>query len=395
VAEPTLAAQGHDRAPAVDRDYGSAVSFSTPGRWPPELQTFPATAELPYAGLGVTVGIGLVGCGQWGLNYLRAFSDLEGCQVVAACDVSPQRLHEAERRSRDLRTTSDLSEVIGDPQIQAVVIATPATQHYATVVAALEAGKDCLVEKPMTADVGQARRLRELAKRSGRLLMVGHVFRFNPAINFIQRLVAAGGLGELEYLYFTRTNLGPIRSDVNVVWDLMTHDVSILLHFLNQAPTSITGQAAAYLRPEWHDVAFATLAFPHGILANIRASWLDPRKVREITLVGTSKMAVFNDLDPTEPVRIYDKGAMREPTYESFGEFKLVTRSGDVVSPQIPTGEPLRNQCQHFLRAIEGRERVLSDVDDGLRVVEIIDAINRSIAQNGVPQSLAVATVPA
>jgi predicted dehydrogenase len=343
----------------------------------------------------VTAGIGLIGCGQWGLNYLRAFSDLEGCQVVAACDVSPQRLREAERRSRDLRTTSDLSEVIGDPQIQAVVVATPATQHYATVVAALEAGKDCLVEKPMTADVDEARRLRDLAKRSGRLLMVGHVFRFNPAINFIQRLLAAGGLGELEYLYFTRTNLGPIRSDVNVVWDLMTHDISILLHFLNQAPTSISGQAAAYLRPEWHDVAFATLAFPHGVLANIRASWLDPRKVREITLVGTSKMAVFNDLDPTEPVRIYDKGAMREPTYESFGEFKLVTRSGDVVSPQIPTGEPLRNQCQHFLRALQGRERVLSDVDDGLRVVEIIDAINRSIAQNGVPQSLGLATVPA
>jgi predicted dehydrogenase len=343
----------------------------------------------------VTVGIGLIGCGQWGLNYLRAFSDLEGCQVVAACDVSPQRLREAERRSRDLRTTSDLGEVIGDPQIQAVVIATPATQHYPTVTAAREAGKDCLVEKPMTADVDEARRLRELAKRSGRLLMVGHVFRFNPAINFIQRLLAAGGLGELEYLYFTRTNLGPIRSDVNVVWDLMTHDVSILLHFLNQAPTSISGQAAAYLRPEWHDVAFATLTFPHGVLANIRASWLDPRKVREITLVGTSKMAVFNDLDPTEPVRIYDKGAMREPTYESFGEFKLVTRSGDVVSPQIPSGEPLRNQCQHFLRALQGRERVLSDVDDGLRVVEIIDAVNRSIAQNGVPQTLARATVPA
>jgi len=144
----------------------------------------------------VTVGIGLIGCGQWGLNYLRAFSDLEGCQVVAACDVSPQRLREAERRSRDLRTTSDLGEIIGDPQIQAVVIATPATQHYPTVVAALEAGKDCLVEKPMTADVDEARRLRELAKRSGHLLMVGHVFRFNPAINFIQRLLAAGGLGE-------------------------------------------------------------------------------------------------------------------------------------------------------------------------------------------------------
>jgi len=335
----------------------------------------------------VTVGIGLIGCGQWGLNYLRAFSELEGCRVVAACDVSPQRLREAERRSRDLRTTSALTDIVGDPEIRAVVVATPATQHYTTVAAALEAGKDCLVEKPMTADVDEAHRLRDLARRTGRRLMVGHVFRYNPAINYIQKLLAAGGLGDLEYLYFTRTNLGPIRTDVNVFWDLMTHDVSILLHFLNQAPTWISGQAAAYLRPEWHDVAFATLGFPHGVMANIRASWLDPRKVREITLVGTSKMAVFNDLDPTEPVRVYDKGALREPAYESFGEFKLVTRSGEVVSPQIPTSEPLKNQCQHFLRALEGRERVLSDADDGVRVVEILDAINRSIAQNGVPQN--------
>lgn len=343
----------------------------------------------------MTIGIGLIGCGQWGLNYLRTFSELEGCKVVAACDLSPDRLRETRRRNREVRTTTEQSELIADPNVNAVIIATQATHHYIPVLAALEGGKDVLVEKPMTTDVEQARRLRDLAQTSGRLLMVGHVFRYNPAIVFLQQLLASGALGQLEYLYFTRTNLGPIRSDVNVVWDLMTHDVSILLHFMNQSPAWVSAQGAAYLRPECEDVAFATIGFENAVVANIRASWLDPRKVREITLVGTGKMAFFNDLDPTEPVRIYDKGTMREPSYESFGEFKLVTRSGDVVSPSISSGEPLKNQCQHFLKAVQDRTPVLSDADDGLRVVEIITAINRSIGQNGVPESLALAATPA
>ena len=337
----------------------------------------------------------MIGCGQWGLNYLRAFSELEGCRVVTACDVNLQRLREAQRRSRDVRITTELSTVLADSSINAVVIATQATTHYGVAVAALEAGKDCLIEKPMTADVEQARRLRDLAQRTGRQLMVGHVFRYNPAINYVQRLLASGGLGELEYMYFTRTNLGPIRSDVNVVWDLMSHDVSILLHLLNQAPTWVSAHGAAYLRPECEDVAFATVGFQRGVVANLRASWLDPRKVREITLVGTSKMAFFNDLEPTEPVRIYDKGAMREPAYENFGEFKLVTHSGEVVSPAITPTEPLKNQCQHFLRALRGQGPLLSDANDGLRVVEIISAINRSIGQSGAPQSLALSATPA
>jgi predicted dehydrogenase len=208
-------------------------------------------------------------------------------------------------------------------------------------------------------------------------------------------LISSGGLGELEYLYFTRTNLGPIRSDVNVVWDLMTHDVSILLHLLHQTPQWVSGQGASYLTRDCEDVAFATLGFDRGVVANLRASWLDPRKVREITVVGAGKMAFFSDLDSTEPIRIYNKGAMREPSYESFGEFKLVTRSGEVVSPAIPPSEPLKNQCQHFLRALTGGAPVLSDGDDGLRVVEIVTAINRSIGEKGVPQSVspAAATV--
>ena len=334
------------------------------------------------------IGIGLIGCGQWGLNYLRAFSELEGCQVVAACDVREDRLLEAERRCRGIRTTTDTSILIGDPDVNAVVVATEATGHYRVAAAVLAAGKHCLVEKPMTTDVEQAERLHDQALTAGRILMVGHIFRFHPAIHVMQKLLTTGALGQVEYLTFTRTNLGPIRSDVNVVWDLMTHDVSLLLYFINETPAWVSAQGAAYLRPECEDIAFATLGFERGVTANIRASWLDPRKVRQITAVGTTKMAFFDDLDPSEPVRIYDKGAFREPSYESFGEFKLVTRSGDVVLPAVPASEPLKNQCQHFLRALSGGP-VLSDAEDGLRVVAILAAINKSIRENGVPQRLA------
>ncbi len=343
----------------------------------------------------LTVRIGLVGCGPWGLNYLRAFSELDGGRIVAACDVSIERLREAENRLPGLRTTSEPKALLEHPEIDAVVVATQASTHFPVARAALEAGKDCLVEKPMTIHPEQAAQLLDLAHTKKRILMVGHVFRYNPAINYLQKLLGSGALGELEYLYFTRTNLGPIRSDVNVVWDLMTHDVSILLHFLNQRPAWVSAQGASYLRPGCEDVAFATLGFERGVIANVRASWLDPRKVREITLVGTSKMAVFNDLDAGEPVRIYDKGAIREPTYQSFGEFKLVTRSGDVVIPAIPASEPLKNQCRHFLETIATRRPPLSDAEDGLRVVEIIAAINESVTHNGVPVPLVPAIAKA
>jgi len=333
----------------------------------------------------VTVGIGLIGCGRWGLNYLRAFSELEDCRMVAACDLSAERLTEAERRAPGVRTATEFREVLADPDVNAVVVATDATRHYDVTRAALEAGKDCLVEKPLTTDVDQARRLSDLAARKNRILMVGHVFRYNPGINHLQKLIGSGTFGQLEYLSFSRTNLGPIRSDVNVVWDLMTHDVSILLHFLNQQPTWVSAQGASFLSSKVEDVAFATLGFEGGVIANIRASWLDPRKVREITVVGSGKMAFFNDLETQEPVRIFDKGALREPSYETFGEFKLVTRSGDVVSPAIPASEPLKNQCQHFLRSVTTRQPVLSDGADGLRVVEVVVAINQSIAQRGAP----------
>lgn len=333
----------------------------------------------------MTVGVGLVGCGRWGLNYLRAFSELDGCRVVAACDVSPDRLREAERRASGLRSSREVAELRAGADIDAVVVATDATRHYEVARAELEAGKHCLVEKPMTTNIEHARNLRDLAEQRHLVLMVGHIFRYNPGINHLQKVISSGTLGQLEYLTFTRTNLGPIRSDVNVVWDLMTHDASILLHFLNQRPLWVSGQGASFLSPGCEDVAFATLGFDGGVIANIRASWLDPRKVREITVVGSGKMAFFNDLETQEPLRIFDNGTMREPSYETFGEFKLVTRSGEVVSPAIPATEPLKIQCQHFLQSLTTRRPVLSDGNDGLRVVEVVVAINQSIAQRRVP----------
>jgi predicted dehydrogenase len=336
----------------------------------------------------VTVGIGLVGCGSWGLNYLRTFSELEGARIAGACDISPARLREAERRMPGLKTSSGLDGLLADGSVDAVVVATEATAHYRAVRAVLEAGKDCLVEKPMTTDLAEGRALRDLARSAGRILMVGHVFRYNPAINLVQQIVYSGGIGDLQYLYFTRTNLGPIRNDVNVVWDLMTHDVSILLHFMNESPEWVSAQGGSFLRAGVEDVAFATLGFSSGVVANLRASWLDPRKIREITLVGTSKMVFFDDLEPAEPVRIFDKGASREPSYQNFGEFKLVTRRGDVVSPAVSATEPLKNQCQHFLDALATRRPPLSDANDGLRVVEIVTAINQSLHQRGAPVNL-------
>ena len=329
--------------------------------------------------------VAVVGCGQWGLNYLRILNTLSDCRVVAACDPSTERLDQARRTAPDARLTQDLDGVLASPDVDAVVVATPASSHFVVAERVLDADKDCLVEKPLTTDPSDARALRDLAVARGRVLMVGHIFRYNAAINFVHQLLLADTIGQLEYLLFTRTNLGPIRTDVNVAWDLVTHDVSILLQFMDQAPCWVSGQGGSFLNDGCQDVAFATLAFAEGVMANIRASWLDPRKVREITLVGSRKAIVFDDLNPTEPVRIYDKGAMREPAYDSFGEFKMVTRNGDVLIPAVAATEPLQSQCLEFVETVATRRSPVSDAEDGIRVVEVVSAINRSIADRGAP----------
>jgi predicted dehydrogenase len=330
------------------------------------------------------VGIGLVGCGQWGQNYLRSFAELDTAQVVAACDESEARLAQVRRRAPYATQYSGLDQILQDDAVNAVVVATPTATHYNVASEVLQSGRHCLVEKPMTTTVAEAEALRDTANQAGRLLMVGHIFRHNAAVNYVRRLISDGEIGDVLYLYLTRTNLGPIRSDVNVVWDLMTHDVSIVYHLMNRTPEWVSAQGASFLDPAVEDAAFATLGFEGGEVANIRASWLDPRKVREITVVGSRRMVVVDDMDPA-PVRIYDKGAAREPSYENFGEFKLVTRSGNVVIPAIAPSEPLRNQCQHFVDSINRGHVELGDAEDGIRVVRTLVGINASMAAQGAP----------
>jgi predicted dehydrogenase len=335
------------------------------------------------------LSVALIGCGQWGLNYLRVFAEFSDCKLVAACDLSDERRAEAQSRDPGLRVSADVDSILADASIDAVIVATQARHHFEVAMPALLAGKDLLVEKPMTVDTGEARQLRDVALERGRILMVGHIFRYNAAIQHMAQLITSGAIGDIEYLNFTRTNLGPIRTDVNAVYDLMTHDLSILLYFLNVQPEWVSAQGACFLSDQQQDIAFATFGFPRGVMANIRVSWLDPRKVREITVVGTGKMLVFNDLDDLEPVRIYDKGAIREPTYTTFGEFKLATRRGDVVIPAIKQDEPLRNQVRQFVHSLRTREKPPSDGDDGLRVVEALAAVSESIALRGAPVELA------
>lgn len=329
--------------------------------------------------------VGLIGCGAWGLNYLRVVQSNPSCQMLRACDSDLQRRGIMQSVAPDLTTVDTADALLSSPAVDAVIVATPAASHYQIVKKVLLAGRHCLVEKPLTTRVEEGEELTKLAAARGLVLMVGHVFRFNAAVEFVRLALRDGVVGDLRYINCTRTNLGPIRSDVSCVWDLMTHDVSILYHLLDDSPISVSAQGAAFLRQGCYDVAFATLGYGSGVVANLRTSWIDPRKVREITIVGARKMLVIDDLDVAEPVRIYDKGAVKVPEPGSFGEYKMGTRTGDVVIPFVAISEPLQNQWRHFVTCVESGRQPLSDGTDGVRVVAVLDAIERSILAGGTP----------
>jgi predicted dehydrogenase len=273
--------------------------------------------------------------------------------------------------------------MLADPEIDAIVVSTPSFTHEELVGAALSANKHVLVEKPFVLDPRGGERLVELARNVGKVLLVGHVYEYNPAVEYIRELLSGKSLGETYYIQSTRTNLGPIRSDVNALWDLAPHDVSILLYLLGTVPTSVSAKGADFFNNGRHDVVFATLTFPRGILGHLHVSWLDPRKTREITVVGAARMLVFDDLNQLEPVRIYDRGLSEVPSYQTFGEFQLVPRFGDITIPRVSMVEPLRAQCAHFLSCVEGTAQPRSDGEDGLRVVRVLSALQRSLESDG------------
>ncbi len=334
------------------------------------------------------VRLGVIGCGQWGPNHIRVFNWSTDSTVSVCSDLSRSRLDQMRTLYPQTRTTTEYREILEDPEVDAVVVSTPTDTHYEIVSAAVRKGKDVLVEKPLADTLSRARSLERLARKHRRILMVGHTFMFNSGIQRLREYVRSGVLGRIYYLNAVRTNLGPIRTDVSSVWDLASHDVSIFNYLLGTSPLSVSARAEDFIQSGLEDVAFVTFSYPKRVLVNIHVSWLNPRKVREITVVGEKKMMIWDDLDSVGPIRIYDKKVVREGFYESFGEFQLLIKEGDLTIPKFPLVEPLKLQSQHFLECVRTRRRPMSDGKTGVEVVRALTAIQRSIRRGGASVAL-------
>ena len=332
---------------------------------------------------GSLLTIGVVGCGYWGPNLIRNFMNLQGAEVKSCADISEMRLQHMKGLYPSIEVTNDYMDIVNDPDIEAIVVSTPVSTHFMVAQAALEAGKHVFVEKPLTRTVDEGVTLVELAEKKKRTLMVGHTFVFTAAVNKIKELIDSGELGDIYYISTSRVNLGIFQDDINVVWDLAPHDVSIMNFVLNSRPESVTAIGHSYIRPGIEDVVFVTMRYPGNKLTNIHVSWLNPSKIRKTTVVGSKKMLVYDDVSSLEKIRIYDKGVTVQPHYDTFGEFHLSYRYGDISIPRLDDSEPLKIECQHFIDCIEKGERSRSSGRDGLEVLLALDAADRSIKENG------------
>jgi predicted dehydrogenase len=335
-------------------------------------------------------GVAIIGCGYWGMNHLRVFSELPDAEVIGVCDERATRLDEIERRFPHVQTTTSVDEILAMDDVEAVVVATGADTHYGLTRKSIEAGKHVLVEKPLATSSADADELVALAETSEPLLVVGHTFLYNAALRKVKEYISKESLGELYYLYARRTNLGPIRADVNAGWDLASHDISIFNYLLDDTPSWVSAVGARVLGNCRDDVAFISVGYECGVVGHAHVSWAEPNKVREVVIVGSKKRVVFNDVDPLERVRVFFKGVTpvsdEEPS--SFGEHVLL-RDGDIVSPALPATEPLKHECGHFLHCIRRGERPFTGARQGRDVVVVLEAIDQSIAANGSPVSLA------
>ena len=328
------------------------------------------------------ITIGQVGLGYWGPNLLRNFEALSEATVKRVCDLDEEALDRVGERYPQIRRTIDYQDLLTDSEIQAIVVAASAVSHYQLARMALDAGKHVLVEKPLALEVNQAQDLVDLADDRRLVLMVGHLLLYHPAVTHLKRLLDSGALGDVYYVYTERRNLGKVRHDENAMWSLAPHDISMVLYLLEKMPSLVAAQGQAYLQPGIEDTVFFTLRFDDGQLAHSHVSWLDPHKVRRLTVVGSRQMAVFDDTEPTEKLRIYDKGVDRVPTYSTYGD-ALTLRFGDIYVPSIEMQEPLQLECQHFLDCIREGRRPLSDGHNGLQVLRVLDALQQSLDNEG------------
>lgn len=331
--------------------------------------------------------LALVGAGGWGRNIARSLRKVRHVLFHAVCDPQAETLARLEDVGPETRRIADFDRLLADPALDAVIVATPPDTHGALAAAALRAGKDVLVEKPLALRVDDATELVRLAAAKTRVLMVGHLLLYHPAIEKLRQLLEAGELGAIHYFTSQRLNLGVIRSRENALWSLAPHDVSVILHLAGELPATITAQGAAYVRPGVEDVAFLQLSFPSGRMAAVHVSWLDPHKERRLTVVGDRKMAVFDDMQPTEKLRIYDRGVDR-PDYLPYGD-ALTLRFGDIVIPKIDAVEPLVAECQHFVDRCHDRKKPLAHGESGVDVVRVLTAAAESLRRRGEPVRLA------
>ena len=326
--------------------------------------------------------VAIVGHGYWGPNLLRNYARLPGAEIKWVCDRRPEALETARSNYPALPTTTDYERVLDDADVDAVVIATPISTHFALAKAALEAGKHVFVEKPMTSSAADAEELVRLADQTGLTLMVGHTFVFSPPVRKLGDLIDRGELGDIHFITASRVNLGLHQKDVSVVWDLATHDLSILYYWLGESASSVYVTGRGCVVPDIPDVAFVNLRFPSGVIANIDIAWLSPVKLRRTVVVGSRRMALYDDTEAVEKVKIFDHGVdFKEPT--TFGEFHLSYRTGDIVAPRLDTTEPLFAEAKHFVECIETRTRPITDGVAGLRVVASLEAAEHSLHNGG------------
>jgi len=332
------------------------------------------------------ITIGQVGLGHWGPNVLRNFMAVPGSRVKACCDLDEQALDKVRTSYPGMETTNDYDDLLDDPELDAIVVTASARVHYSLAKAALEHNKHVFVEKPLALHVGEGRELVSLARARGLCLMVGHLLLYHPAVVRLKTYIEQGELGEIRYIYSQRLNLGQVRRDENALWSLAPHDISVALHLLDREPVSVTAQGRDFLRPGVHDLVFLTMSFGDGSLANCHVSWLDPHKVRRLTVVGSEKMAVFDDMAPREKLRIFDQGV----DFPQVGYNDLHTlRFGDIYIPRIDMREPLYLECQHFVTCVEHGRTPLTGGENGLAVLQVLASAQQSLDEGGQPVPLA------
>jgi predicted dehydrogenase len=339
------------------------------------------------------VRVGVVGLGYWGPNLVRNLYELGDAEIVWVCDSNEPRLSVVAQRYPAVSATLAFDDLLNDPSLEAIVIATPVSTHYPLAMKSLEAGKHVFIEKPLASSSEKARKLIEFAEVRGLVLMPGHTFLYSPAVNKVYELIRSGELGEIYFISTSRVNLGLHQPDVSVAWDLGPHDFSILYYWLREVPKYVAALSRGYIVPQTPDVAFIHLEFPSGVVAHVELSWLAPSKLRRTAVVGSRKMAVYDDTS-TEPIRVFDSSVI-VPDPESFGEYQLSYRTGDIVSPYLAPSEPLLLEMADFCAAVRHGSTPRSSAEIGLMVVEVIEAVDQSLARNGDRVALADRARPA